>query len=355
MPQLPSLEKVTSAHYAKIMHLAFAYDEKRLLQFLQMSILEKLQPMASKLKSSANRSLSTARPPLEKYYVYFLALFIGYVVSDLGLLYVRPNLLPTEAPPVKQMRSSSNRMANLADYDSITRRNIFNSDGVIPPALGATKDSGDDMMSRPAVLSQLPLQLLGTIVHYNPKLSVVTVNVSSKGMSMSYKVDEEIESLAKVTKIERKKVTFINLNNHRLEYIEIPEDAVMNFGLQNKSDTKVNGVVEQTGMFDFAVKRSDFDNITQNLSPILQQARMEPVFSPDGIGVEGFKFTAIQKNSIFEQLGFKEGDMIRSVNNEQINSPTKAMETFNLLRSSNAVSLGVERDGREQRFNYMIK
>lgn len=316
--------------------------------FIKMNILEKFQPLLSRLRSSSSR------PPLEKYYVFFFAILVGYTIADLGLLYVRPMMLPKSAPPLKPNRETQMRMQNIAEYNVITDRNIFNEDGKIPPALGAKQDDKDNT-NRPAVLSQLPLQLLGTIVHFNPKMSIATVNITSKSLSMSYKVDEEIEGLARVIKIERKKLTFINLNNRMPEYIEIPEDAAMNFGLQTASAPQSNGLVQQQGRFDFSIRRSDIESLTQNLSSLLQQARMEPVFSPDGIGVEGFRFVNIQPGSTFEKLGFKVGDMIRSVNGEAVNSPTKAMEMYNLLKTSNTVQLGVERDGREERFNYSVQ
>jgi general secretion pathway protein C len=313
-----------------------------------MGILEKFQILRSSIK------LGSARPPFEKYYVLLFAMLIGYTLSDLGLMYVRPMMLPSEAPPLKQNRVVRTQFQTLADYDVIRNRNIFNEDGLIPAPLGAKPEDENDFLNRPAVPSQLPIQLLGTIVHYNPKMSIATVNVTSKGTSASYKVDEEVEGLAKITLIERKKLTFINLNNNRPEYIEIPDDAVLNFGLQ-AGPQQSSGLIEQKGKFEFSIRRTDLDGLTQNLSSLLQQARMEPVFSPDGIGVEGFRFVTIQPGSVYEKLGFKVGDMIRSVNGEAVNSPTKAMEMYNVLKSSNFVQLGVEREGREERFNYSIQ
>ena len=77
---------------------------------------------------------------------------------------------------------------------------------------------------------------------------------------MSYKVDEEIEGMARVTKIERKKLTFINLNNRMPEYIEIPEDAVLNFGLQQAlAPQPGNSVIDQRGRYDFAIRRTDLE------------------------------------------------------------------------------------------------
>lgn len=295
--------------------------------------------------------LASPRPPLEKYYIFLIVGLIGYMMADLGVLYVRPMMLPTEAPPVKPQRPVRQKIHSLAEYNVIAERDIFNEDGIIPPPL-ANSENDKNLADRPAVPSQLPITLLGTIVHINPKMSIATVSLTSKSMSSSYKVDEEIEGMAKVTKIERKKLTFMNLNNRRMEYIDIPEDQAFNFDLQTKPSTDI---VQSKDKFNYAMKRSDFDGMTQNLGQLLQQARMEPVFSPDGIGVEGFRFANIQPGSIYEKLGFKVGDMIKSVNGEPVNSPTKAMEMYNLLKTSNNVQLGIDRDGQDQTINYTIQ
>lgn len=315
-----------------------------------MSILDRAKNFLAKSGTGGGR------PPFEKYYVTLLCLMISYMIADLTVLYYRPYMLPSKkdvAPP-RPTRSFRPRNQSIADYNAITDRDIFNEDGKIPDPLSAGK--GEENIERPAVPSQLPIQLLGTIVHFNPKMSIATVSITSKSLSSSYKVDEEIEGMARITKIERKKVTFINLNNRRNEYIEITEEQGLSFGMQTAAAGPGNGdLVEQRGKFDFAVKRSDLDGLTQNLSSLLQQARMEPVFSPDGISVEGFRFAAIQPGSPFEKLGFKVGDMIKSVNDEPVNSPTKAMEMYNLLKTSNNVRLGVEHDGREEKYNYTIQ
>ncbi len=312
-----------------------------------MSILDRAK------KLWANVGAGQARPPLEKYYVIALCAMISYMIADLTILNYRPMMLPKDAPPVRPSKGTRTRLQSIAEYNIVTDRDIFNEDGKIPDPLTANK--GEENIERPAVLSQLPITLLGTIVHFNPKMSIATVSISSKNMSSSYKFDEEIEGMARVTKIERKKVTFINLNNRRAEYIEIAEDAGLNFGMQSGPAPTNTDLVEQKGKFDFAMKRSDLDGLTQNLSSLLQQARMEPVFSPDGITVEGFRFAAIQGGSPFEKLGFKVGDMIKSVNGEPVNSPTKAMEMYNLLKTSNNVQLGVEHEGREEKYNYNIQ
>lgn len=299
-------------------------------------------------------SSEDGRPPFEKFYVYILVVYIGLLLADLTILQIRPSMLPTKPPPPPPVREDNHEIMSRMSYNDITSRNIFSPDGVIPPPLssGENKGESDD---GPAVLSQLPLKLEGTIVHANPKKSVATILLRSANATSSFTTGEDIEGMARITKVERRKVTFRNLNNNRLEYIEIPKDGAINFGMQAPVAATSTGEVEKRGEFDFAVKRSDLTKYTSDLSSILNQARMVPNIIPGTGGqVSGFRFVSIQPGSIYEKLGFKPMDVIKSVNGEPVNSPTKAMELYNALKSDSGVTLSVDRGGREETFKYNI-
>ncbi|MES2855004.1 MAG: hypothetical protein V4692_04025, partial [Bdellovibrionota bacterium] len=100
--------------------------------------------------------------------------------------------------------------------------------------------------------------------------------------------------------------------------------------------------------------RDDINRLTNNLPELLQQARAVPRMGPNG-QIECFSLADIAQGSIYEQLGLKRGDCIESVNGEKIDSPGKAMEMYNALRSgSNSINIGVERGGQKQEMNYSI-
>lgn len=298
------------------------------------------------------------RPPLEGLYPYLLATIMGYFAADLGILYFRPAMLPSGAPPAYTPAPVMDRMAGGGDYSAVTSRNLFNADGVIPQAISAQKQGEGENDNAPAVLSQLPLKLEGTIVHADPRRSVATVNVQASNETKAFMLDDEIAGVAKVKKIERRRLTFRNLSNNRLEFIEIPKDSAILFGLKNQESTAGGGdsEVAKVGEFDFTLRRDTLNDKLKSLTDILNQARMIPNIVPGTGGrVDGFKFVTIQPNSIYEKLGFKAGDSIKSVNGEPVNSPTKAMELYNALRSETRIRLGVERDGREETFTYEVK
>jgi general secretion pathway protein C len=239
-----------------------------------------------------------------------------------------------------------------SNYVKTEKRNIFNQDGVIPPALeGGDKGGGLDGIP---VASQLPLKLEGTLVHANPKKSVATITVKSKNEAQAFMVDHEIENMARITKIERRKVIFRNLNNNRMEFIEIPKESSVTFGVKDPVPV-AGGEVVQKGDFEWSMKRSEINKYLGNLGEILQQARMIPNIVPGSGGrVDGFKFVNIQPGSIFEKLGFKPGDTLKKVNGEEINTPTKGMEMFNALKSESRLQMSVERNGRDETFKYDI-
>lgn len=294
------------------------------------------------------------RPPFEAFYLYILAVLIGYFITDLGGLFIRPGMLPTQPPPAKPSKAPSFTYTNVNDYAKIQSRNIFNQDGKIQPAFSADGAPGEGgLTNAEPVPSQLPFKLEGTLVHANPAKSVASINVKSRNETIAVMVDGNIENMATITKIERRKVIFINNNLRRLEYIDIPRDSAVTFGVKDPTPTGED--VQRKGEFDFTMRRGDIAKYTSDLGSILQQARMVPNIVPGSGGrVEGFRFVAIQPGSIYEKLGFKPMDVIKGVNGEEVNSPTKAMELYNALKSEGHINLTVERNGRTETFNYNI-
>ncbi|NJM10152.1 MAG: hypothetical protein HC883_04555, partial [Bdellovibrionaceae bacterium] len=183
----------------------------------------------SRIFSNINKG-SKGRPPFEAFYIYILALLAGFLIADLGILFVRPSMLPNQPPPVRPQRMTQPTFVNEQQYAKIPDRNMFNADRKIPPPLTSEGGEGGGMEMAP-VLSQLPLKLEGTLVHVNPKKSVASIASKTKNEVHAFMVDHEIENMARVTAIERRKVIFRNLNNNRLEYIEIPKDTAVTFGV----------------------------------------------------------------------------------------------------------------------------
>ena len=260
-------------------------------------------------------------------------------------------MLPTHTPPKVTSTSRHTTTASISKYRPTEKTNLFSSEGVIPPALNAEAGKQEESFDGPAVKTNLNIELLGTIVHADERKSIATISNGQKGSSL--RINEEMDGLLEVIQIERKKVTFKNLNSKRREYVEIPEDIKIAIAL-NKP--KPRGPIIKDDSDESNVKmtisRDEVNKYTSDLFTTLKQARVVP--HRENGELVGFKFVSIRPNSVFQKLGMKNGDIITSVNGEKITSPAQAMETYQALRESDNVQLGTIRGGKKRTTDYNI-
>lgn len=290
------------------------------------------------------------RPPFEKYYKILFVVFCSYLTADLITLYLRQYLIPTQAPAPGQMGKMVSTFVPKPSYSAIDKFNIFNSDHQIPPPLGSSTQ-GEFEEDNDPIPSSLPLTLVGTIVHGNPKLSVSTIQEQGRDVE-SYMLDEEIPGMAKIKEIVRDKVIFRNLRNRKLEYIEIKEDSNMTFGISKKGNTGPSETAKEETNFTF--QKTEIQEQLNNLSAVLNDATAIPNKMPDG-SLHGFRLVHIKPGSIYERLGLKRGDILLGVGGEAIDSPQRAMEMYQQLKDSNYIELDIERgDGNRMTLKYNI-
>ena len=63
----------------------------------------------------------------------------------------------------------------------------------------------------------------------------------------------------------------------------------------------------------------------------------------------------VRPGSLYTNLGIRSGDILKSVNGEEVTSPTKALELYEKLKTSDNVTLDIERRGRKATYEYNIK
>lgn len=307
------------------------------------------------MTSRLPRNPKNQRPPFEKWYSYILFVFVGYCLADLGILMYRDKMLPQSAPPAQPKRSAIGTTPGRGTYNSITSRNMFAANGLIPDALVDENAANAQKTEAAPVPSQLPLNLIGTLVHSNPDKSIAAIEVRGKQGVLSYSPGKEIQNMASIVRVERQKVIFRNLNTSRLEFIEMKKEG-SRVSFRSGTTAAVAGKdVQQVGDNTFAIKRADLLKYTNDLSSILMQARAVPNREPGTGNINGFRILDMQPGSIYEQLGLQRMDVIRSVDGTPVDSPAKAMELYNALKNSPKVTLQIERNGKTENMTYNIQ
>ncbi len=292
---------------------------------------------------------------LDPWYPYALTVIIAFFIADLTVLSVRSQLLPSGIAPGETATTQVSSMKSLSQYSDIPGRNIFSLDGSMPDPINAGPAQNDASKDAPAVISQLPLNLVGTMVFSNAEKSLATIELKGKNLVVSVGPGAEVENLARIESVERHKVIFMNLNNGAKEYIEMKTDNKVSFGASKPNVGSVSKEVVATGTNEFAIKRADLLKYTTDLPSILMQARAVPYMAPGTNEVTGYRLLDMQPGSIYEQLGLKRMDIIKGANGNLVNSPAKAMELFGALKNENSVNITVERNGKTETIKYNIQ
>jgi len=292
---------------------------------------------------------------LEKASPYILAIVLAFGLSELTVTSLRDQFLPKKAPPSRPPRVENLQLPTKSSYQIIASRNLFNMDGVIPEALSAKGDKGQPGGDQAPVLSQLPLTLVGTVVLTNPEKSIANIEVKSKNQVVAVMVGHDIDTLAKLKKVERNKAIFLNNNNGRMEYIENKPTTKLAFSGAAAPEVSVaKGDVKQIAPNHYKLQRASLLRHTQDLSKLLMQASTTARKKSNG-EIECYVLTSFQPDSVFADLGVQQGDCIKSVNGEPIDSPAKAMEIYNALKNANTIKITVESDGRDIEKEYNIE
>lgn len=310
--------------------------------------------LKKKTTSRDQQSLSY-KPFGHSWLAYSIFIFLGYTIADLSILAYRDLMLPNQTPPTKPPPAVAHNEYGMGALQSILSRNIFSSDGLIPDPVQLKNDPNKKKKIEEPIPTNLPLNLIGTLVHSNPEKSIAAIEIKSKNQILSYGLKRDIENLAIVEKIERGKVFIRNNNNGQLEYLELKTNNKITFGSAPKTilDT-AKGEVKQKGENQFEISRASLLKYTSDLSSILMQAQCVPARRPGTGEIYGFRCLQFQPDSIYTQLGLKPMDVICGVNGSPVTSPQQAMELYSALKSSNQIEICIERDGKQNSFKYSI-
>jgi general secretion pathway protein C len=124
-------------------------------------------------------------------------------------------------------------------------------------------------------------------------------------------------------------------------------------GADGGNASKIKDGVKKSGANSYEIDRSMLDEQLADLGKLGKQARVIPHYR-DG-KPQGFKIVGVRPGSLYSHIGVRSGDVLQSVNGEEISSPNKALELYERLKSSDNVTVDVERRGRKVTLEYQIK
>jgi general secretion pathway protein C len=279
---------------------------------------------------------------------YFLALsvndiILGRVASASAHL---PALIGAEpSAPVTRPR---------VYYNAISRRDIFN----LVPVTEAPSE----------VATNLHIKLLGTSTLTLSKPFIIVEDDNDHEQSL-YRMGDEIPDAGTLVGVYKDHA--IILHQGRRTKLEMPTDqnggaapapAPRPFGLpgmglrgfmRGRGRSGQNGV-RQIDPNRYVLDRSTLNNNLSNMAELFTQVRAIPNLGVDGES-NGFKLSEIQPDSIFQQIGLRDGDVLTGVGGQTVGDPSKAMQLLGALRNQSSISLTVMRGGQPVQLQYSIR
>ena len=302
--------------------------------------------------------------PLQALVVIILAMNLG----KMGGLAVRSLLVSNESgavpmAEVKKGKSKSDKATPLHYFDPVTGRNLFDVDVSRPKAPKAPKIDPATIDESNIQKTRAGVSLVGTLAGPNEVALAVILNRSNR-MVDTFGVGDDVFGQAKILKIERMRV--ILDRGGKTEVLEIDENEggggkpkahkpARSSAPAKKDEPKgddeldIREVDENT----FEIDREGFEETISDLTPLLTQARVVPHFD-DG-KLSGYKIFSIKSGSLYEEIGLRNGDVIKTVNGNMIDDPTKAMQLFTQLRSEEEFNIEIVRGGSPLTFNYTLR
>ena len=258
--------------------------------------------------------------------VYLIPLSVGIVIiSAAGILYFTLPRVPLDyGVPVEVKKGR-------VDYRSLTRD------------FASYFPREEERKQKPAAVAQnvklpKPLQILG---YSRGGLDAVILRAGKETLIL---VEGETNRGWKLLKVDEK-FAYLTYGGKEVK-LPLPEE---------KEETKTARVGlkrEKPAAEEFRLSRRLVNRMMADYGRLLSQIDVVP-YIENGKTI-GFKIRWIMDGSIFEQLGFKKGDVILAVNGVPIRSTEDVFKAVQIIRNEPSIRVKILRDGEERYLNIRI-
>jgi general secretion pathway protein C len=256
---------------------------------------------------------------------------VADVVTQIGSEALEPGPIISSPPRVEE--TADNRQAAPS---VILDRNLFGAQLTGDAQVAKTE------IDEPLTATKLPLRLLGTAAANLEKRSRAAIEDEKTRKHMVVAVGDRLEghNRVRVTGIERTRVILDNAGQ--------PEELLLDEGgpkqqparKRNSRQARRKPAADKQESLNKRLKELSGDD-GQGISKILSSARIVPHYE-DG-KMQGMKVDAIKANSVFEKIGFQNGDIITEVNGIVIDRLEATSAIFDEFADADSIETAVRR------------
>jgi general secretion pathway protein C len=186
--------------------------------------------------------------------------------------------------------------------------------------------------------SPLMLSLIGTFITQGQEPYAI-IEDKKKNTQDMFLLEQSVFEQATLKKIYQDRVEIER--NGKLEVLKLDDIGGSGAG------------VVSSGADDFVIEEAELDKGLENLPLLLTQARAVPYFK-DGRSI-GLRLFAIKTGSLYEKVGLKNGDILKTINGNNLGDISQALKLFEQLKQERSITLILERDRQDKEFKYTIR
>ncbi len=236
-------------------------------------------------------------------------------------------------------------------YAVINNRDIFNS----------TKPEVEKPPEPPKP-TELKLKLWGVAVHRDGSSYCIIEDLTNHKQDL-YRIKDKVPGNASVKHVEWDRVILDRDGQDEILDLvtaqggggpsrPVPAVAAAPGRVAPDQQASGNPHIQQVNENQYNIDRSEVDAALDNMNQLFTQIRAVPHF--DGGKSTGFRLFAIRQNSIFDNIGLRNGDIIQRINGADLNDPSKALALFQELRNERELTIEVLRNKETKVVKYSI-
>ncbi len=279
-------------------------------------------------------------------------LFLGVkVLLMAGLLYVGVGTVitpfssgsggPPQATSAKEHLATANgnglEPTEPADYSLIVTNNLFG--GSDHPQIQSSSVEGPKIDSSMLLGEEFGLKLTGTLAG-GPRVSRAIIENTETQETNYYKIGDVVAS-ATIESIGPDKVILIHNGQRRL--LQMQSGSLGS--VPSQSNLTVAPAIEP----DVKIPRSSRFGYVEDL---FRQATFEPYI--ENGQTKGLKITGLEKIPLAAAIGLKNGDVVQSVNGQELLSKQKAVQVLKKARTQSQMNMQLLRNGKSKELSFNL-
>jgi general secretion pathway protein C len=257
-------------------------------------------------------------------------------------------LPPQETQVAATPPSRTNALTNLDfnHYRPILQRDLFKTQKSPMTALPKVNVNLDELAE-----TQLKLKLWGTVTG-DPEQAYAVIEDTQKREQNLYRIGDSIQN-AVVKLIQRTKVVLsLEGKDEVLAMEDIGQSGTRSRALPHTASRASSGNRPSRSQ-RVSLRRNMIDNAIKDVSSLMTQIKIRP-HMVEGQS-SGLSLSSIKPNSIFRRMGLRNGDVLKSVDGQEIRTVDDALRLYESLKSTDKVSVQLERRGSDRTIDYNIR